>query len=180
MAEDLLQDPEALKHRTAYDRDGKPIGVVAEVYLDYRSRLPEWITLHSDPEGTEHTFVPLQDAFAAADGGLRVAYARDTVSAAPRINADQHLALDQEQELYAYYGLTLPATEESAAPGVGDTRPPLPLTGAAGEVSGVAELSPGPAPQLVSGEPGDLPRLRLYAPEAGGATVAPDGPGEKG
>jgi hypothetical protein len=142
MAEDLFQDPDALKHRPVHDRDGRLIASVAQVYVDItKHRHPEWVAVRGQPHGAEDTFVPLRGARYDEDGVLRVAYSLETVDTAPRINADQHLTLDQEQELYAHYGLTPPADEASGAPGVGSERPKLTLTDEA-EVEEVAELAP--------------------------------------
>ncbi|WNI14364.1 hypothetical protein [Actinacidiphila sp. ITFR-21] len=164
MAVELFQDPDALKHLTAYDRDDRLIGDVAQVYVDDASRHPDWVTVETDPYGTEHTFVPLAGAVYEPDGILRLAYSLETVTAAPRINADQHLDLDQDQELYAHYGLTPPQGEASGAPGVGDDRPQVPLTGAESEVAEVAELSDGP--------PAERPHLHKFVPA--GSHQAPE------
>ncbi|MFC4031220.1 hypothetical protein ACFO3J_07000 [Streptomyces polygonati] len=168
MAEDLFQDPDALKHTPVHDRDGRLIASVAKVYVDVlKDRHPEWVAVRGQPHGAEDTFVPLRGAGYDEDGVLRVAYTLEEVAAAPRINADQHLTLDQEQELYLHYGLTPPADEASGAPGVGNARPKAPLTGTDGEVEGVAELGPEPPPER--------PRLRKFVPAdseetRGGAT----------
>ncbi|MYS20319.1 hypothetical protein GA0115240_11841 [Streptomyces sp. DvalAA-14] len=153
MAEELFQDPDALKHTPVHDRDGRLIASVAQVYVDIaKERHPEWVAVRGGPHGAQDTFVPLRGAGYDQDGVLRVAYSLETVAAAPRINADQHLTLDQEQELYVHYGLTPPTDEPSGAPGVGSERPKLTLTGDEAEVEEVAELA------------ADRPLLRKFVP----------------
>ncbi|WP_405592166.1 PRC-barrel domain-containing protein [Streptomyces sp. NBC_01190] len=152
----LLEDQEALKHSPVYDIDGQRVGTVTEVYLEYASRRPEWLAVRLTPPGPADTFVPLQGAEPAEGGGLRLPYTLERLAGAPRENADQHLGLDQEQELYRYYGLAIPEVEPSGAPGVGDQRPKVPLTEDE-ELPEVAELSPETSPEE--------PRLRLYVPE---------------
>jgi hypothetical protein len=165
MAEDLFHHPDDLKHLIVCDHDHRPIGRVEQVYVNDRSRHPEWVSMLTEPHGTEHTFVPLRGAEHEAGGVLRVAYSLETVTAAPRLNADQHLGVAQEQELDAHYGLTPPQDEASGAPGVGRERPKAPLTGAEGEVAEVAELTGKP--------PAERPRLRKYVPADGDRATAP-------
>lgn len=196
-AEDVPDDPEALRRLTVHDIDGQVVGPVTEVYLDDWSRRPEWIAVRGPrigppPEphaasgatefgaaeagatgaGTEpadgarigateadeppDAFVPLRDARLEPGGVLRVGYRLDTIERAPALRAEQHLGLDQEQELYVHYGLTTPADESSGAPGVGDDRPKAPLTGRARDdvVAEVRELADEP--------PAGPPRLRRF------------------
>lgn len=159
MTDDTLQNPAELRELTVHDRDGQLIGSVEQVYVDDWSHLPEWVTVRDGLSGPATTFVPLEGAGLDKDGVLVVAYTADTVKAAPRENADQHLELDQEQELYVHYGLTPPLGQASGAPGVGGNRPTAPLTG---HDEGLEEF------RELSGEPAaDRPRLRRFiAPES--------------
>jgi hypothetical protein len=156
MTDDIFQNPEALKELTAYDRDGARIGSIEQVYVDDSTRRPEWVTVRTGPHGAGEIFLPLEDAVAGTDGTLRTAHTVDTVKNAPLMNADQHLNLEQEQELYVHYGLTPPDDEASGAPGVGDGRPRAPLTGHDQGMEAVAELADEP--------PAERPRLRKYVP----------------
>jgi hypothetical protein len=155
MTDDVFQDPEALKELTVHDRDGQLVGNVVEVYVDDWNRRPEWVTVRTGMHGTEETFIPLEDAALGADNALRVACGLDAIGDAPRIDAEQHLGLDREQELYLHYGLTPPAGQSSGAPGVGDERPRIPLSGDEKDIDGVKELAEEP--------PSGLPRLRRFA-----------------
>jgi uncharacterized protein (TIGR02271 family) len=90
---------------TAYDNSGEKIGKVDQVYLDDQSGEPTWVTVNTGLFGTSTTFVPLEGATFDGDD-LRVGYDKDRVKDAPRIDVDQHLERDQEDELYRYYGLS--------------------------------------------------------------------------
>jgi hypothetical protein len=72
------------------------------------------------------------------------------------MSAEQHLNLDQEQELYLHYGLATPEGEASGAPGVGADRPKVPVAGDEKELQEIKELADEPeAP---------APRLRKFVP----------------
>ncbi|MBO1765635.1 PRC and DUF2382 domain-containing protein [Allobranchiibius sp. GilTou38] len=89
----------------ALDSDGSKIGSISQIYLDDRSGEPEWATVHTGLFGTSETFIPLQDAQVEGKD-VRFPYTKDKVKDAPRVDADQHLDVQQEQELYKYYGVT--------------------------------------------------------------------------
>jgi uncharacterized protein (TIGR02271 family) len=87
------------------DRDGDKIGSVGQVYLDDNDGHPSWASVKTGLFGTKESFVPLEDA--SWEGNeLRVAYDKDRVKDAPRVDADSHLEPSDEDELYRYYGLT--------------------------------------------------------------------------
>jgi uncharacterized protein (TIGR02271 family) len=89
---------------TAYDASGDKIGKVDQVYLDDQTGAPSWVTVTTGLFGTSQSFVPLEGA--SVDGSdLRLAYDKDKVKDAPRIDVDQHLERSQEDQLYRYYGL---------------------------------------------------------------------------
>jgi uncharacterized protein (TIGR02271 family) len=94
-------DVTSLTGRSVVDSGGDRIGTVAQVYLDDRTGDPQWVTVHTDPAGTE-TFVPL--AAARLDGDRLVVDAtREQVARAPRVGQD-HLSPREEAEIYRYYG----------------------------------------------------------------------------
>jgi uncharacterized protein (TIGR02271 family) len=141
-ADGVFRDSNELKGLTAYDAAGEKIGSVEEVYFDDQTGRPDWVTVKTGLFGAKHTFVPLAGARSDGDA-LHVAHDKATVKDAPRVDADQHLDVPQEQELFAYYGLTHgtgtgtgnAAGERgvSGAPGVGGNRPAAPVTPVAGE-----------------------------------------------
>lgn len=174
MTENVFANPEALRQLTAHDRDDKLIGVVESVYVDDRNRRPEWVTVRTERSGAEDevpgdTFVPLEGADHSRHDVLRLAYPTDVVLRAPRMQADMHLTLDQEQELYLHYGLSTPEEEPSGAPGVGDQRPKTPVVPGEADLQGIKELADEP-------EPEEPPRLRKFVPtDSDSATVSSSG-----
>ncbi|KQS66678.1 PRC and DUF2382 domain-containing protein [Modestobacter sp. Leaf380] len=86
-----------------YDADGDKIGTANEVFLDDQSGNPEWVTVKTGLFGTKSTFVPLRDADLTGEG-LRVPVSKAAVKDAPKVDADQHLSPQEEQELYRHYG----------------------------------------------------------------------------
>jgi len=89
---------------TAYDSDGDKIGTVGQVYLDDSTGEPAWATVNTGFFGTSESFVPLANATVQGDD-LRVPYDKDTVKAAPNVDADGHLEPSDEQLLYEHYSL---------------------------------------------------------------------------
>lgn len=100
-----LDDARTLTGGTAYGPDGDKVGTVGQIYLDNDSGQPEWATVSTGLFGTKESFVPLADA-QMADGGLRIAYDKDRVKGAPQVDADRELGPAEEDELYAYYGMS--------------------------------------------------------------------------
>lgn len=108
----------------ALDSDGNKIGSINQIYLDDRSGEPEWATVHTGLFGTSETFIPLQDA--QVDGkDLKFPYTKDKVKDAPRVDADQHLDVEQEQELYKYYGVSYDGGDTARGDDTNDTRTDL-------------------------------------------------------
>ncbi|MFE9406300.1 DUF2382 domain-containing protein [Streptomyces sp. NPDC006530] len=101
---DMFNRPEGLKGLVAYDPDGEKIGGVEQVYLDDASGRPEWVTVKTGLFGTKESFVPLAGARRDGDA-LHVGYAKSMVKDAPRLDAEEHLDVDQERELYRHYGV---------------------------------------------------------------------------
>jgi uncharacterized protein (TIGR02271 family) len=90
---------------TAFDSTGDKVGKVDQIYLDDQTGEPTWLTLNTGLFGTSTSFVPLEGANFDGDD-LRLAYDKDRIKDAPRIEVDQHLEREQEDELYRYYGLS--------------------------------------------------------------------------
>ena len=93
-----------LRDGDLYSVDGEKIGSIEEIYLDDRTNEPEWATVNTGLFGTSQSFVPLSGA-TVTDDGLTVQYSKDQIKDAPRVDAGEHLGVDQEQELYRYYGV---------------------------------------------------------------------------
>ncbi|MEI5583052.1 MULTISPECIES: PRC and DUF2382 domain-containing protein [unclassified Agromyces] len=89
---------------TVYDRDGDKIGKVNQVYVDDQTGRPLWASVHTGLFGTSETVVPLEDARWDGDD-LRIAYDKDRVKDAPRVETDAHISESEQDELFRYYGL---------------------------------------------------------------------------
>ncbi|WP_374927839.1 DUF2382 domain-containing protein [Kytococcus sedentarius] len=127
-----------LRDGDLYSVDGDKIGSIEEIYLDDRTNEPEWATVNTGLFGTSQSFVPLAGA-TVTDDGLTVQYSKDQVKDAPRIDAGEHLGVEQEQELYRYYGVEGQgaegiATDRTDATGRTDAAAAAGTAGAAGHV----------------------------------------------
>jgi uncharacterized protein (TIGR02271 family) len=91
--------------KDVYSTDGDKIGAVGQVYLDDESGAPEWVSVKTGLFGTKESFVPLDKASVSGDR-LEVAFVKDQVKNAPRIDVDGDLSPAEEDELYTYYGLS--------------------------------------------------------------------------
>lgn len=106
---------------------GDKVGGIGQIYVDDTTGAPNWVTVKTGLFGSAETFVPVEAA--RVDGhDLVVNYDKDTIKAAPRVDADGHLSPEEEQALYRHYGLTGPAgatddvTAGHAGQGVGRDR----------------------------------------------------------
>ena len=86
------------------DRDGDKLGTIDEIYLDAETNEPEWALVNTGLFGTKSTFVPLRDA-TEADGKLRVAFDKQTIKDAPKVDPNGQLSQREEAELYRHYGM---------------------------------------------------------------------------
>lgn len=98
---------------TAYDNEGKKLGKINEIYFDDDTSEPAWITVHTGLFGTKQSFVPLANASVGHDENVTVGYSKDQISDAPRVDADEHQSVDEENELYRYFGLADRAPDTS-------------------------------------------------------------------
>jgi uncharacterized protein (TIGR02271 family) len=89
---------------TAYSTNGDRLGRIGQIYLDNDTGQPEWVTVRTGLFGSNESFVPLERA-ELTDDGVRVPYDKDRVKEAPSIQTDRELSEQDEDELYAYYGL---------------------------------------------------------------------------
>jgi uncharacterized protein (TIGR02271 family) len=94
-----------VQRATVYDRSGDKIGKAGQVYLDDATGSPSWITVNTGLFGTSESFVPLEGASFNGGDRVEVAYEKSQVKDAPRVAADGHLEVSEEEELYRYYGL---------------------------------------------------------------------------
>ncbi|MFD3525104.1 PRC and DUF2382 domain-containing protein [Streptomyces sp. NPDC058653] len=113
-ADDVFHHVGELTGLTAYDTNGEKIGSVEQAYLDNETGRAEWVTVKTGMFGMKESFVPLSGA-TRDESGLLIPHSKDVVKDAPRMDADEHLDVGQEQELYDHYGLTRP-TGRSGSP----------------------------------------------------------------
>src|SRR5215218_5367969 len=85
--------------------DGQKIGSIGQVYVDDSTGEPSFVTVKTGLFGTAESFVPLQDATVAGND-IRVAYNKNEVKDAPRVDPDGRITPTEEQRLYAHYGLS--------------------------------------------------------------------------
>lgn len=91
---------------TAHDRNGEKVGKIGQLYVDDESGRPKWATVATGLFGTSESFVPLERAELDGDQNLRLAYDKDTIKDAPRVDADGHIEESEEARLYEHYGLS--------------------------------------------------------------------------
>jgi len=108
-----------------HDRDGEKIGGLEEIYLDAQTNEPQWALVHTGLFGTKRTFVPLHEA-EERDGALTVPIDKATVKDAPKVDANGQLTQQEEQELFAHYGI---AREGADEPGLRKPDAEEPVTG---------------------------------------------------
>ncbi|MEW1612928.1 MULTISPECIES: PRC and DUF2382 domain-containing protein [unclassified Streptomyces] len=104
-AADGFTDSGELDGLTVYDNEGEKVGSVGRVYVDDDTGKPDWVTVKTGMFGMKESFVPLAGA-RRVGSDLHVAHSKDTVKEAPRVDADAHLSVAEEEELYRHYGLT--------------------------------------------------------------------------
>ncbi len=100
-----MVDFSAVRGGTAYDNDGSKIGSIDEIYTDKDTGEPTFATVHMGLFGTRTTFVPLDDATVQGDD-LRVPYTKAMVKDAPNVDPDMDISDEEQDRLYAHYGLT--------------------------------------------------------------------------
>ena len=86
------------------DNDGSKVGSVGQIYLDDQSGNPSWVTVKTGMFGTSESFAPLEGAQVDGDD-VRVAYSKDQIKDAPRVDPDAELSVEEESRLYQHYGL---------------------------------------------------------------------------
>jgi uncharacterized protein (TIGR02271 family) len=103
--------------------DGQKIGSIGQVYVDDSTGEPSFVTVRTGLFGIAESFVPLQDA-TVTGSDIRVAYNKDEVKEAPRVDPDGRITPTEEQRLYAHYGLSSRGvyTSDSEKAGVSGTR----------------------------------------------------------
>ncbi len=99
-----LRDPTELVGRSVYDQEHDRIGVIGQVWIDPDDGRPNWASVGMGLFGLSETFVPLEAAVLDEDG-VTVPYAKEFVKEAPRIEPGDDWSVEDERDLYDYYGL---------------------------------------------------------------------------
>ena len=98
-----------LADATVYDNSGDKIGKLGTLYVDNDSGRPSFASVSTGLFGMSESFVPLEGAQLGSDE-VRVAYTKDQVKDAPRVDAGQELSPAEEDRLYSHYGLAAAGT----------------------------------------------------------------------
>ncbi|TDD31692.1 DUF2382 domain-containing protein [Nonomuraea terrae] len=140
--------------------DGQSIGKVGQVYLNDRTGEPEWVTVRTGFFGMKQTFVPLASA-RRSGGEIRVPYDKEMIKGAPNIDVDDRLNLDEEADLYRYYGMqpsTIPRQRVGEQGAAGTTA----------ETAGTAGPTAGTTAGTTAGRFTEKPGERPYEPTGKG------------
>lgn len=105
---------------TVYDADGNKIGKVGQIYTDDQTGQPSWATVNTGFFGSNESFVPIREA-SFTDDDITVPYTKDQVKDAPNVDADGHLAPEDERTLYDYYSLDYASADDNDHDYVPDT-----------------------------------------------------------
>jgi uncharacterized protein (TIGR02271 family) len=97
--------------RNAYDPSGEKIGAIGDIYTDDVTRRPEWVAISTGLFGLKKTLVPIHGSRPTRDGDLQVAFDKEVVKDAPRIDPNGYLTADGERELWSYYGYEYDSTK---------------------------------------------------------------------
>ncbi|MEE1740499.1 PRC and DUF2382 domain-containing protein [Streptomyces sp. BE147] len=130
-AADGFTDSGELDGLTVYDSEGEKVGSVGRVYVDDDTGRPDWITVKTGLFGMKESFVPLAGA-RRVGSDLHISHPKDSVKDAPRVDADAHLSVSEEEELYRHYGLTRKAGNLGDKARTGPGAPTAAGTGAMG------------------------------------------------
>jgi hypothetical protein len=140
------------------DAAGEKIGSVEQVFTSGDSGDAVFVTVRTGLFGMSESFAPLSGA-SLEESVIRVAFAKDTVKNAPRIDSDRgSITETQERELYSYYGLDAGTSCEGSATSA-SPEDDAPVSG--GEpLSG--QMPPHPTPH--GGPPPPRPHLHKHVP----------------
>lgn len=121
-----ISNPQDLQGATVVGNDGEKLGKVEEIYLDNESGAPEWASVKTGFFGGNTALVPLSAATLTGDS-LSVPFSKDKVKGAPHNEPGHEISVTDEQELYAYYGVSYGGgdvvTDAPVTTGYTDTTP---------------------------------------------------------
>lgn len=94
--------PENLIGHHVLDPEGNNVGKIKQVFLDDRTGEPSWVSVHTGLFGMKETLVPLQGARPMAED-IQIPYDKATVKDAPQVEADRHVAPEDEAIVRDYF-----------------------------------------------------------------------------
>ncbi|MBF4613175.1 DUF2382 domain-containing protein [Curtobacterium sp. VKM Ac-1376] len=86
------------------DPDGAKVGTVKQVYVDQHDGHPLFASVSTGLFGRSESFVPLEGADLSGDE-LRVAYGKDQIKDAPRVEGDGELSDEEQDRVFDHYGI---------------------------------------------------------------------------
>src|SRR4051794_38726608 len=86
------------------DQDGDKVGKLDEIYVDRESGKPEWAVVTTGLFGRKASFVPVRDALREGEI-IRVPYQKQHIQDAPNVDPDGEISPEEEERVYAHYGL---------------------------------------------------------------------------
>ena len=93
-----------LQGKTLLGAGGEKLGRLDALYADRTDGEPTFATVHTGMFGSTTHFVPLAQAELRGDDVV-VPYDKDLVTSAPKLDPDTELEPQEEERLYAHYGL---------------------------------------------------------------------------
>jgi sporulation protein YlmC with PRC-barrel domain len=123
------------------DQDGDKVGKIDEIYIDRETGKPEWAIVNTGLFGRKSSFVPLKDALREGDM-IRVPYQKGHIKDAPKVDPDGEISPEEEQQVYAHYGLDYSQAQSGSG---------LPEGEPAAGASATAPSGAGPATATPSG-----------------------------
>jgi uncharacterized protein (TIGR02271 family) len=97
--------------RNAYDPDGEKLGAITDIYYDDVTQRPEWVAISTGLFGQKKTLVPIHGSRPTGEGDLQVAFDKEMVKDAPRIDPNGHLTAEEERDLWSHYGYRYDSTK---------------------------------------------------------------------
>ena len=100
-----MDQARTLKGKTLLGAGQSKLGTIDSLYADREDGDLTFATVNTGKFGSKTSFVPLGEATLQGDNVV-VAYDEERVSSAPQIDEDSDLSPEEEQRLYAHYGLS--------------------------------------------------------------------------
>jgi uncharacterized protein (TIGR02271 family) len=100
-----MDQARTLKGKTLKGSGGSKLGTIDSLYADREDGDLTFATVNTGKFGGKTSFVPLGEATLQGDDVV-VAYDEELVASAPQISEDSDLSPEEEQRLYAHYGLS--------------------------------------------------------------------------